>query len=249
MLDALIAGGARLIGGFLGQQQQKKNEQLQREFAQNSVSWRVADAKRAGIHPLYALGAPTFSPAVSSSSPMGDAIAGMGQDISRSMNATASQSTRDANVTLTNLAIQRAGLQNELLKTEIASRSARLTQGGQRGPAMPIDEVNPFRVPQEANAEGRPPVMLDGTRIRTDPGTSPAKAFEDWLGDDVFSPGFLPNLFGAAKAHWGPPATWPSQMVWAVWDRLSAEGKAEFGNFERFLKSLGGGNRRNTGGR
>lgn len=43
----------------LYQQQQifNKNANLQREFAQNSIQWRVNDAKRAGIHPLYALGA------------------------------------------------------------------------------------------------------------------------------------------------------------------------------------------------
>lgn len=28
----------------------------QKEFAQNSIQWRVADAKAAGLHPLYALG-------------------------------------------------------------------------------------------------------------------------------------------------------------------------------------------------
>lgn len=33
------------------------NRDLQKEFAQNSIQWRVDDAKKAGIHPLYALGA------------------------------------------------------------------------------------------------------------------------------------------------------------------------------------------------
>lgn len=28
------------------------------DFAQNSIQWKVADAKKAGIHPLYALGSP-----------------------------------------------------------------------------------------------------------------------------------------------------------------------------------------------
>lgn len=34
-----------------------KNANLQREFAQNSIQWKVQDAQKAGIHPLYALGA------------------------------------------------------------------------------------------------------------------------------------------------------------------------------------------------
>lgn len=67
------------IGGFLGRgggpdigaqqqfsmQQLQMQEQFQREMAQNSISWRVQDAQRAGISPLAALGAPTFSPTVS----------------------------------------------------------------------------------------------------------------------------------------------------------------------------------------
>lgn len=34
-----------------------KNANLQREFAQNSIQWKVQDAQKAGIHPLFALGA------------------------------------------------------------------------------------------------------------------------------------------------------------------------------------------------
>lgn len=34
----------------------------QERFARNQIQWRVEDAKQAGIHPLYALGASTFSP-------------------------------------------------------------------------------------------------------------------------------------------------------------------------------------------
>ena len=36
----------------------------QKEFAQNGIRWKVEDAKAAGIHPLFALGAQgaTFSP-------------------------------------------------------------------------------------------------------------------------------------------------------------------------------------------
>lgn len=39
-----------------------QNNATQREFAQNGIQWKVEDAKKAGIHPLYALGASTASP-------------------------------------------------------------------------------------------------------------------------------------------------------------------------------------------
>lgn len=42
----------------------QKNTRLQREFAQNSIQWRVEDAKKAGLHPLFALSGQgaSFSP-------------------------------------------------------------------------------------------------------------------------------------------------------------------------------------------
>lgn len=75
-----ISGIGSVLGAFgvgnrggpdIGAQQQFSMQQLQmqeafqREMAQNSISWRVQDAARAGISPLAALGAPTFSPTVS----------------------------------------------------------------------------------------------------------------------------------------------------------------------------------------
>lgn len=47
-----------LIGGSIGADRQAKHD---KEMAQNSVSWRVADAQRAGISPLAALGVQGFS--------------------------------------------------------------------------------------------------------------------------------------------------------------------------------------------
>lgn len=59
---------AAVVKGMLGNRAQEKateaslqmsQEQaaLQREFAQHGVQWRVEDAQRAGVHPVYALGA------------------------------------------------------------------------------------------------------------------------------------------------------------------------------------------------
>lgn len=54
-----------LINGFLNRKNQNKladkQENLQREFAQNSIQWRTADAKKAGIHPVAALGSQGIS--------------------------------------------------------------------------------------------------------------------------------------------------------------------------------------------
>lgn len=61
MLGSLITAGASLLGGYLSSKSQKKQANqsaaLQKEFAQQGVQWRVSDAKAAGIHPVYAMGA------------------------------------------------------------------------------------------------------------------------------------------------------------------------------------------------
>lgn len=52
--------GTNLYTNYKNRRQQEKllNWQLQnqKEFAQNSIQWRVADARKAGLHPLAALG-------------------------------------------------------------------------------------------------------------------------------------------------------------------------------------------------
>lgn len=52
--SALIGGGSALLGGILGS---NKSAAAAKDVAKNAVSWRVADARRAGISPLVALGA------------------------------------------------------------------------------------------------------------------------------------------------------------------------------------------------
>lgn len=56
------AAGA-IIGGLLNKDSQEdqvaQNTALQREFAQKGIQWKTADAKAAGLHPLYAMGANT----------------------------------------------------------------------------------------------------------------------------------------------------------------------------------------------
>lgn len=51
-----LLGGAAQVGGFFTDPAAEEAKR-QREFAQNSIQWRVADARAAGIHPLAALGA------------------------------------------------------------------------------------------------------------------------------------------------------------------------------------------------
>lgn len=151
MLGAIIGAGASLLGGLLGKQSQDNandvarenaanNIAMQREFAQNGIQWKVADAKKAGIHPLYAMGAQgaSFSPVTitqDASNPMGNAIANAGQDVSRAVHATRNAPDRvDAVQSTANaLTLQKMDLENQLLASQV--RKSNMV-----GPPMPINQ-------------------------------------------------------------------------------------------------------------
>lgn len=208
----LISAGASLASGLLGRSAAKdaaaqnqanfqQNIDLQKTFAKEGIRWKVEDAKKAGIHPLFALGAQTTSFAPQSISTPADnsvatAVANMGQDVGRAVNATRTSPERIEAKAATALHLESLQLDNQIKRATLASSVARLNQ--QTNPALPSGD---FVVPEKTKAEERQPLMLDGSRIKTSPGTSPGNAWEDQLGDDVFSPGFLPNLVGMIKEN------------------------------------------------
>lgn len=136
MLAEAISAGSQILGGILGSNDKAKDRKLQKEFAQNSIRWKVDDAKAAGLHPLAALGAQTTSYApVSVGGPsIASSLAGAGQDISRAVNATRTGGERATAYikSVQDLTLSRMGLENQLL----ASQIAKINQAG-TVPAMP----------------------------------------------------------------------------------------------------------------
>lgn len=189
MLGSLISAGASLLGGIMGNRSNakanEKNEAMQRDFANNSIAWRVADAKRAGIHPVYALGAPTMSvsPSHVGDTSMPAALSQMGQDVGRAVNATRSgQQKMDATVEA--LTLTRMGLENDLL----ASQIAQINQGGRQpnfpGGRMMVDGqgdvpeiiIDPQRTPHTYGPD---------RRVNVNSGASDAQVYEDRYGDSL----------------------------------------------------------------
>lgn len=135
MLGSLISAGMSLFAGNKTRKAQEKanaqNAALQKEFAQNSIRWRVSDAKKAGLHPLAALGA--SSTAASPSFRAGDYgyLAQAGQDVGTAINRTLSprgQTNRYAQK-VQELDLQHRSLQNQLLSTQIAKERAAPSPG------------------------------------------------------------------------------------------------------------------------
>lgn len=150
MLGALIGAATSVAGGLLNNKAQKdanraneaaalRQEALQKEFAQSGIQWKVQDAEKAGIHPLYALGANTTSyqptnvgGGAADFSFLGDA----GQNIGRAINATRSTPAQALALQATKTQIEGLQLDNELKRTQLASALALANQTGPT-PGMP----------------------------------------------------------------------------------------------------------------
>lgn len=129
-IGGAIGGALGLIGSSQSQANAAKLNQLnyehQKEFAQNGIRWRVADAKAAGLHPLAALGAQgaSYSPsAVIGDSPDFSFLKDMGQGIDRAMDAKATQKERaereEKSNALFNEELKSKQLQNQETETRI----------------------------------------------------------------------------------------------------------------------------------
>lgn len=205
MVLPLIGGVVSAIGGLLGANSAKKaqekanaaniaaqeaanqkNYEAQKEFAQQGLRWKVEDAKAAGVHPLYALGAPSQSfsasfgaPQIGADTSSANAMASAGQDIGRAIAATSTPSERAYNQTVQTLALERAGLENELLRTQIRRQLV------ETGPAFPSSSTGPNGL------GGVTSVRVGGNSVKADPGWSDAQDFEDRYGELVSLPAGL----------------------------------------------------------
>lgn len=123
MLPVLASLAGSALGAATSLFGANKDRKMQKEFAQNGVQWKVADAEKAGVHPLFALGANTAS-----FSPVGvggadNAFSQMGQDVSRALSATSPEATK-ANAyssAIQTLTLKRMSLENDLLASKIAT--------------------------------------------------------------------------------------------------------------------------------
>lgn len=146
--------GGAIIGGFLGEEQADDRNEMairfrnedyarQKEFAQNGILWRTQDAKRAGIHPVFALqggGAAYASSPIAVNDDTVDYMR-MGQDLGRAVDSVSTPEARRA---------------RQLSEDEIASRITRnnaeadmfrsitvKNYGAGVGPGMPSQVLDP----------------------------------------------------------------------------------------------------------
>lgn len=145
-----IAGGlvGKLFGGGtsankqynIWAQQARYSNKLATEFDASQIQRRVADAKLAGIHPLAGVGiSPSSGPSISVGgiSDTKSFPTGMGQNISRAVEAVATRDERAQATAMNGLSLERARLENELLRYQITN-VARATTPSLPGSQSPL---------------------------------------------------------------------------------------------------------------
>lgn len=158
MIPSIISAATSLFGGKMNADAQaeankanaaaaernaERNIQYQKEFAQSGIQWRVDDARKAGIHPIYALGSggASFSPVSIAGGEqhavtgIGDALRSSSQSIGRAVQAGMPRDTQMDSISkaAATLQLTNAGLQNELLAAQVAKAKQELITK----PAMP----------------------------------------------------------------------------------------------------------------
>lgn len=184
---------------FNAQQLQIAQQNLaqQREFAQHGVSWKVEDAKAAGINPLAALGAQTtsFSPiSLGGEAPKSEAFSNMGQDLQRAFKAASTAGMREEadNAELRKLNLEKASLENDVLRQEINSKQMRNGRlNAQVGPPLPVARTISENAPVKSDdikqkAEDYPATKIVrpfGYPLAANPYFGDGQSYEDRYGD------------------------------------------------------------------
>lgn len=224
LLGGLISAGTSLLGGKMAsdatqeanaraqaaQEQANRtaialrdqDHERQERFARSGIQWRAEDAAKAGIHPLYALGAnvSTYSPSpvsigtapVAADTAMGTALAQTGQDISRAISATRTDSQRaDAYTkTVQDLSLTKMGLENELLASQIkrlqVNDNPPFPSGidSRNNPTTALEMPPNWRIPKD-KVDPQPRIIIGGREFDLDPRTTNAEGVETALGDDT----------------------------------------------------------------
>lgn len=135
--SSLISTGGSLLGGLFGGKKAPKfqvqlNDSLTAQRMTANRAWDdvMHNAKKYKIHPLAALGANVQASAPVFQAGGGDTSPSMGQNIVNSLASGASQYFMGkANEEMNKLALERAGLENELLRSQITSINNPQTAG------------------------------------------------------------------------------------------------------------------------
>lgn len=198
---SILGAFGGLVGNLISGSSASKNAKLQmakqEEAARNSVQWRVADAKKAGVGTLAAMGMQPIS--MSPVSVNGPDWGSVGQNLGRALDAGVDRETQAHNVRAQQLSIEKMELENDAIKLQLLGSARALRQQAGTPPGVPDSlqrEVDRQSIRGEAESiirsrDGLP--MGSIGVVPQSPRWSPAQKVEDEYSDIVS------NIYGVAK--------------------------------------------------
>lgn len=187
MFGELISAGLDFISDSKDRKAtEKANEQnaaLQREFAQNSIQWKVQDAEKAGIHKMYALGAQgtpgmaSYMPATSSG------LSNAGQALARAANS--GKTTMDRlNERLLETQIEGQEIDNMKKRSDMALKGA--AASSPPFPSIGFDgNITPAQTTMAGHGYTRPMIHPDLSQSREE---MPSEWARQLLEDAIINP-------------------------------------------------------------
>ena len=165
-----VAGA--IIGGNSTSSANSANIGMNYDFAKNGIQWRVEDAKKAGIHPLAALGAQTHSPSIGV---MADTSVAQGVSAAAQSLAARKQNDLQSQLLEAQIQTQKAAAAKDAAEAEKIASDAALAKMpgytlGQQIHKATIDKVVENAASQNA---------FNATRLSNLSG----QLSEDWLGE------------------------------------------------------------------
>lgn len=197
---AAISGLSGLFGGGgVGRAETRDMTRIGYEEAQRNAKYMpsaiIQGAKRAGIHPLAALGMPTMGPGSVSIGGGNDRAADIadrvGSGISRAEAAWTGREDREVAKQSARLQLENMQLQNDRLRSEIGLMSAPGSPPGMAvDPLMPDQAQSVPSIPQEFYKALPTPLGVSGSKplstIGVDEDGVPVRVFNQDLGDNDF---------------------------------------------------------------
>lgn len=198
-----------------------REERLQKEFAQHGIQWRVEDAQRAGLHPVFALsggGAAYSPPSVSVGSSSSGYSELSGQDISRAVRATMSPEQREV------MRIQEQEVLSRITRNNAEAdmfRSVTVKNYQGMNPGVPVG-VDPAVMADPSfgggNTANRVSVKPSEVTSRSGSDVSTAAGRDvAWKQYTVGADGrkiWAPNAQNFAEALEGVSESWPLTWIW-----------------------------------
>lgn len=140
LIGAAASIGGGLLSGMMGNKAAKSQQKAQVQFAKNAIQWKTQDALKAGIHPLYALGAQTTSyqpVSVGGTSDLGSGIADAGKQIAQGMSTPDAPGGRPNALALelAKVQIDGAKIDNQIKMADLSSKVANSNPAGSSIPA------------------------------------------------------------------------------------------------------------------